>query len=134
MGAEPWSYFVPYREDVHAALDALRKQEFEAGRYRLLDPDETPSTAEAAFEMSEAGGTASILDMFRVADEPDFCCVSPLSRDELIDLFGTDRPTHRMIEENMDFYESIERGHGIYITIYDGDRPTELFFAGYSFD
>jgi len=37
MGASSWSYFVPYREDIGAALEALRKRVFQTREY--LDPD-----------------------------------------------------------------------------------------------
>ena len=40
MGARFWSYFVPYREDLRAALEALREQEFRAGRF--YQPSEVP--------------------------------------------------------------------------------------------
>ena len=33
MGASPYFYFTPYQDDIHAALQALREKEFEAGRY-----------------------------------------------------------------------------------------------------
>jgi hypothetical protein len=82
----------------------------------------------------DADGTASILDIERVADEPDFCVVAPLSKDELVRLFGTDQPTRAMIEQNMDFYEDIERGQGVYIILYENGHPSEIFFGGYSFD
>jgi hypothetical protein len=84
--------------------------------------------------LADADGTGSILDITTVADEPDFCAVAPLSDEDLIDLFGTHRPTRRMIEENTEFYENIERGQGVYIVAYEGDRPAEIFFGGYSFD
>ncbi len=38
------------------------------------------------------------------------------------------------MQECYDFWEDIERGMARYIILYDGDKPTELFFAGYSFD
>jgi hypothetical protein len=34
----------------------------------------------------------------------------------------------------MDFFEEIERGHGIYIIVYKDMGPDEIFFAGYSYD
>ena len=142
MGAEPWSYFVPFREDFEAALDDLKEREFTAGRYRMLDPDDPPATIADAFEQAGASGTGSILDIREVADTPlevgaevhAFCMVSPLSSDQLIELYGTDRPTRAMVEANHELYEWLDRGFGIYIVVYDGDRPSELFFAGYSFD
>jgi len=51
-----------------------------------------------------------------------------------MELFGTAEPTREMIEENDDFFEDIERGQGIYIVAYDEGRPSEICFAGYSFD
>jgi hypothetical protein len=134
MGAEPWDYFVPYEDDIRAALDRLREREFRAGRYRHYGPEE-PATIEEAVELADADGTGSILDITTVAEEPDYCAVAPLSREELVELFGTDRPTRRMIERNvMDAYENIERGQGIYVIAYKDDKPSEIFFGGYSFD
>ncbi|MEM9539200.1 MAG: hypothetical protein AAGA60_06765 [Cyanobacteria bacterium P01_E01_bin.42] len=33
MGSKPWHYFTPYQTDINAALQALKEQEFRAGRY-----------------------------------------------------------------------------------------------------
>jgi len=33
-----------------------------------------------------------------------------------------------------EFWDSIDRGTGRHIIIYNRDRPVEIFFAGYSFD
>ena len=132
MGAEPWDYFVPYEADVQAALDKLRAREFRAGRYRGSELE--PATMEEALENMDADGTGSILDILQVADEPDFCSITPLPRDELVRLFGTDQPTRQQIEANLDFYEDIERGQGVYVVVYKDDRPSEIFFGGYSYD
>jgi len=37
MGVSSWSYFVPFQEDVQAALTALRRRVFQTSEY--LDPD-----------------------------------------------------------------------------------------------
>ena len=132
MGAEPWDYFVPYEDNIQAALDKLREREFRAGRFRGSDLN--PATIEEAMENMDADGTGSILDISSVADEPDFCTVAPLPPEELVRLFGTERPTRPMIEANTDFYEDIERGQGVYIIAYKDDKPSEIFFGGYSFD
>jgi hypothetical protein len=39
-----------------------------------------------------------------------------------------------MVEQNLDFLEEIDRGHAIYIVLYEGQMPSEICFAGYSFD
>jgi len=132
MGAEPWSYFVPYEPNIQSALDKLRQQEFAAGRFRGSELN--PATIEEAFENMDADGTASILDIERVGNDADYGVVCPLSLSEVTRYFGNDKPTREMIEANMDFYEDIERGQGIYIVVYKDDKPSEIFFAGYSFD
>jgi len=132
MGAEPWQYFVPYEQDTQAALERLKEREFQAGRFRFSE--EHPTTIEEAREIADADGTGSILDIDGVGDEPDFGVVVPLSAENLVELYGTAQPTHEMIEANLDFYEDIERGQGIYIVVYKGGKPAEIFFAGYSYD
>jgi len=147
MGAEPYFYFVPYQNDIDAALQELRAREFQAGRYNPVMPflqfpigRQSPApgaqhaTIEEALEDSDADGTRSILDLHRVADEPDFGAVTPLDEGILEDLYGTSRPTHAMIERNMEFFEAVDRGHGIYTVVYKDERPDEIFFAGYSYD
>jgi hypothetical protein len=149
MGGHSYYYFVPYQKDPEAALQALRKQEFEAGRYNPAIPfpfDDWPSQSPGAasgakhasiaeaLEASDADGTRSILDMERVGTRAGFGVVVELSGDKLRDLYETDRPTHEMIKENMNFFEEIERGQGIYIVVSEKDRPAEILFAGMSYD
>lgn len=143
MGAEPWSYFVPYRVDVEAALQELQQQEFEAGRYRFFgDPDHRPQSISEAVEACEAEGTGSILDMIGVgetlggldSEEPSMCLVCPLSSEQLIAIYGTETPSHDQVENGHNLYELLDRGLGAYVVVYDGDAPSELYFAGYSFD
>ena len=91
MGAEPWDYFVPYEEDIQNALEKLRVREFRAGRYR--GAADHPATIEEAFENMDEDGTASILDITHIADEPEFFAVVPLPRIDLVRLFPVDCPT-----------------------------------------
>jgi hypothetical protein len=147
MGAEPYFYFVSYQPDITAALQALRQREFQAGRYNPVlpflefplgpqspSPGAQHSSIEAACEEADADGTRSILDLDRVSKEPDFGAVTSLDESLLQQLYGTTRPTREMIENNMDFFEEVERGRGIYIIVYKDARPDEIFFAGYSYD
>jgi hypothetical protein len=39
-----------------------------------------------------------------------------------------------MVEQNMDFLDDIDRGHGVSIILYKDGKPDEIFFAGYSYD
>jgi hypothetical protein len=132
MGAEPYSYTVPYEPDIQAALEKLRRHVFETKQFDGAEFD--PPTPEAAFELADADGTRSILDITRISDEPDFCCAAPLSPAELERYFGTAKPTEAMMQEADDFWEDIERGQARYVILYEGDEPSGIYFAGYSFD
>jgi hypothetical protein len=147
MGAEPWSYFVPFEDDVRTAFEGLQERELAAGRYekgqsRPGQPNDPAATIDDARRQAGATGTRSILDLGELSDipheqfamPPRFGVMAPLGPDELIGLYGTERPSHEQVVKNTDFYEWIDRGLGIYIVVYDGDRPSELYFAGYSFD
>jgi hypothetical protein len=39
-----------------------------------------------------------------------------------------------MFSRQLDFLESVERGLCVYIPVFEDGQPSELFFAGYSFD
>ncbi len=147
MGGHPWFYFVPYQSDVDSALQALRRREFEAGRYNPAmwfppfpvdasspAPGPKHDSIEDAIEEADADGTRSILDMERISDTPDYGTVVALPGNDLVDLFGTDKPTREMIEANEDLFEMLERGQGVYVIAYQNEEPSEIFFAGYSYD
>jgi len=147
MGGDPWFYFVAYQSDINRALQDLRRREFEAGRYNPAmwmppfpvdnnspAPGARHASIEQAMEAADADGTRSILDMERISDTPDYGAVTRLPTEELIDLFGTDKPTREMIEKNDDLFEMLERGQGVYVIAYRDDEPAEIYFAGYSYD
>jgi hypothetical protein len=147
MGAHPYWYVTKYTPDPETALQELRDREFQAGRYNPVMPflsfpvgPNSPApgaqhdSIEEAFEDADADGTRSILDIQSVGDEPDFGVACPLDDDFLQELYGTTRPTRAMVLDNMEFFEELDRGHGIYITLYRDGRPDEYLFAGYSFD
>lgn len=147
MGAESWFYFVDYQSDINKCLQELRQREFKAGRYNPaesfpdypVNPNHAPgckhSSIDEAQTASGASGTRSILDINLLGESPDYRLVAPLSDANLINLFGTNKPSRAMIEsKKYDLFEDIERGQGIYIIAYKDNVPTEIFFAGYSFD
>jgi hypothetical protein len=72
--------------------------------------------------------------MERISATPDYGAVTRLPPDYLVQFFGTDRPTREMVEANDDIFEELERGQGVYIIVYTDDQPSEIFFAGYSYD
>lgn len=159
MGAHPWSYFVPYQPDIETAMEALQEQEFAAVRFHsrhLYDKSMPPpaSIEDLRANYIDETGTRSILDMMSVSDEPakpdedlpeelrelmgtDFanvCTILRVSDDRLQRYFDTTRPTRQVIEKHLEYYDDLERGCGLYIIVYQDDRPHEIFFAGYSFD
>jgi hypothetical protein len=66
--------------------------------------------------------------------------ISPPPAEKVKALFGTEKPSHAMIEgaskkmshELQVFLETYDRGEGVYIVIYEGDRPSEIYIAGWS--
>jgi hypothetical protein len=150
MGGHFWAYTVPYQQDIRRALEALREQEFRAGRF--WQPDEVqpgffgpllgrgpskprrPVSIAEALKISDATGTRSILDMERVTDTPELGAVSPLRPEDLRQLFGTERPTLEAIEKSDEFIDRLDRGQGVYIVLYQQDNPERIYLAGYSHD
>jgi hypothetical protein len=78
-------------------------------------------------------GTRSILDIERIGKKLDFGVAAPLPAKRLRELYDTDRPTHAMVD-NHEFFEDIPRGQCVYVVVYADGKPSELFFAGYSYD
>ena len=146
MGAHPWWYLVPYEKDVANSLEVLRQREFRAGRYNPAEPfprfpvdlKHAPgckhSSIDAARDAADADGTRSILDVSRISAKPDYDAVAPLDDDELTEFFGTTKPTAAEIEDSDELFDQIERGQGVCVIVYDNDEPSQIFFAGYSYD
>jgi hypothetical protein len=132
MGAEPWNSFTKFDSDVQRALDNLRREVFAAGAYRYAE--EQPSSIQEALEIADADGTASILDIQQISDEPNFFCAAPFSPDQLKSYFGSDHPTRADIQASDDYWDELERGQARYAIVYADDKPSEIYFAGYSFD
>lgn len=148
MGSSPYMYLVPYQPNFQRALDELREREFEAGRYNpamfmpphLVDDNSPPGpgrqheTIEEAQVEADADGTRSILDIDRVANEPDFGVALRLTEAELQELFGTPTPTREQVLEIMP-PEDGERGQAVCLPVYDAvGYAVEIFFGGWSCD
>jgi hypothetical protein len=158
MGAEDWTYFVPFQDDVAAALKALRLAVFED----LVAPDQSwpgdwprPNTIEElrTLLVREQSFTDGILDLDERligpggSDEPG--AIRRLTQSEIRDFFGTDRPTRADFERA---YASAApttralagwarrmdpdaRDCGRCVVLYDDSRqPAEIVFWGRSGD
>jgi len=142
MGAEPWVYITPYKQDVTTTLRELQEQEFRAGRYdqagtvkdMLQEHGFEPSSIEELQGIMEDTGIGSILDIQSVSDSPEFFAVCPLPRERLLELYGTDKPTADLLETSDELFEDIDRGHGVYVIAYSDGEPSDIMFAGYSLD
>jgi hypothetical protein len=147
MGAHPYWYTVPYQPDINAALQALRDREFRAGRYNPVTPfpkfpisDSSPApgcgheSIEAVLAALDADGSRSILDIGSIAEEPDFFVAAPVSEALLQERYGTNQPTREMVETDMTCVSRTKRGHAAYVVLYVDGNPSEILFAGYSFD
>ena len=51
-----------------------------------------------------------------------------------MDVFSTREPTRRHLDDDDALFEMIERGHGVSFVVYENGRPSEICFAGYSYD
>lgn len=147
MGAVPYCYIVNYDPDIGAALQALRRREFEAGRYNPViafpfahsgaekpSPGAKHASIEDAMDEAAEDGTRSILDIHRVGETPDFFTASPSPAATLHALYGTDKPSRAMVLDNMSFSDSIERLQCTYIVLWEDNAPREILFYGLSAD
>jgi hypothetical protein len=147
MGSHAYWYTVSYQPQIDVALEELREREFRAGRYNPAMPfisfpitASSPApgprhrTIDDAVAAAEEDGTRSILDIQGLADEPDFAVAGPLREDQLDQYFGTQTPSAAQVEASLDFLEEVDRGQAVYVVCHTGDVPTDLVFAGMSFD
>jgi hypothetical protein len=112
------------------------EQQYRAGFDELKAlSKQVPSSIEELFELNQESGTHSILDIFSIDNTTDEDESGTITREDLVHLFGTDKPNHQMVEEKvvelLDF-----RGRWLctYIVVYKDGQPDELFFTGYSGD
>jgi hypothetical protein len=103
-------------------------------------PRQSPDSIEALLERCGTEGTHSILDIERVSPEPAFGVIAPLAHGKLLELFGTEQPTREMVEkwstrvDPVDAEPLYRRWGGIYIVVYHGTEPVEIYFEGCSGD
>jgi hypothetical protein len=131
VGGHPYQYLVNYDADVQGALDRLRADVF--ARREFYGAELNPGDPKAAVKMAGETGTRSILDIAKVTARPDYCCVAPLTEEELSKYFGSARPTVRQVEESQEFWEDMERGQARCLEV-DDRGVRKWLFAGYSFD
>jgi len=95
----------------------------------------TPKTIEQLLKNTKDNGTHSIIDIADIELSTDKNVSGTLSSDDLLELFGTEHPTHEMVNSKADELINFrKRGLCTYVVVYHKQTPTEIFFAGYSGD
>lgn len=126
------------RESYLKAASDCRKRHWGRILEKKSDPAPKPHTIEELLERESEDGTHSILDITCVSSRPKFGAISPFPPSKLLYYFDTEKPTHAVIQDRYE-WGSLEkftsrRWQGIYIIVYRGEIPEEIFFAGCSGD
>lgn len=132
MGSEAYTWITRYKKHLADAWESARAEVFASGKY--LGAEKHPMSIEEAVELGAECGTGSLLDISSVSEAPEFCAVCPVSREELREFFGTERPTFEQIEKNVSFRDSFGRGEARAVTLYENGRPSRICFAGWTVD
>jgi hypothetical protein len=113
----------------------LREREFRAGRFRTLGGGNVLASIEVVVEQAGPDGTRSILDIEKIGTEMECCQACVLSEETLEELFETPRPTREDVLKEGTMYGIIDRGQALCFAVYNlAGEPSEICFAGYSFD
>lgn len=133
MGADSYCYKTAYEADAEIALHNAREALLDSGDFpEGFDPF---AMDEAAMEMAEAGGTGTILDIMGISTSPEIGAAAPLYDVELMELFGTTKPTESQVENNNKMYNILGRGDCRFLTLYDDNgAPKYTYFFGLSWD
>jgi hypothetical protein len=148
LGGHPHWYFVPYQEDLQAALDALRAREFAAGRYNPVvpfvdcaegallaqGPGSKHPSIDAAVAAAGENGTRSILDVVRVGPVARYGTAAPFPAGLLVKWYGTATPTHAQLSGNLGLLGDLGRGQSAYVIVHADGAPSEILFVTRSVD
>ena len=46
----------------------------------------------------------------------------------------TEKPSRNDIQQADEYWDELDRGQARFVIVYEDEQPSELYFAGYSFD
>ncbi|HVB24543.1 MAG TPA: hypothetical protein VNG51_21585 [Ktedonobacteraceae bacterium] len=101
-----------------------------------------PPTIEELLRCYGTQGMHNILDIMGVAEQPGLYMATPLTREEHLTFFGTEKPTRARLEAALawdwrpgrSLYDIRRRWQAVYFTVYKDDRPDDLCFCEHSGD
>ena len=161
MGASGWDYLVPFDTDVATTLAVLHDELFRA---EYADDYATLEELWADEEFMGEAGTHTLLDTYRLLTttaQPvplhgeDYNTLRPLAPERVLHHFGTERPSllqyqeqreaDRRADEHRTYPpvadtpvtlddEATMRWAGLYLLLYENDRPAHVAFWGSSGD
>lgn len=128
----------PDPETTRKQLDALLTRSGVWEQPRRARP--APKTIKGLLKRCGENGTHSILDVDRVSPTPAPGAVTPLSRQQLVSIFGTEQPSRSLVEawsariDPPDAEPLYGRWEGIYLIVYQDSQPDGIYFEGCSGD
>lgn len=132
MGAESWQTWTKWKKDLKTTLHQAQQEALEEQGYESV---------EEALEVTEADGTASVIDIGKLTKKPEPAGCWQLSKEQLEETFGTATPTRAQIEDAVDeLTEDLGRGESLCVVAYAKSKktqqlePVEVLFSGWSFD
>ncbi len=94
-----------------------------------------PEAIEDLIKIQGDSGTHCIIDIDGISSTPEYRKAFPLSKEQLLKVFGTEKPNREAIESSRDqLREFITSWTAIYLVALKDDLPSEIFFLGIAGD
>lgn len=135
MGSSGWMYSAPFQKDIIALFSELQEKVFYERNYYnpFMDEENPPSSIMDLLMECQECGTHSLLDIGCVSQTRDFATASPMTREEMIQFFGSDTPSLQTIKENSQkVMDTLDRWYCLFCTAYEDNSPVETVFIGVS--
>jgi hypothetical protein len=103
----------------------------------LLKPSKSYASIAALIEACGENGTHSILDIDHVSDSPEYGGLARIDDEQLIEIFGTASPSREVVVGNtgenrtsLMEHGTYELGSAVYVVLFKGDAPDEIYIEG----